>query len=199
MEKRSPAPLHMEIGQAGAWSISKREKAQNRAKTNLDTFFTVFHIKLPFCSPPPGLARYSHGSVQSALSPGPWASCLNPDVSEGCTKCSFSAGSLNTSTWTMFSKFQTMLSHFGLPPLQLFPLEQLSSPKSMDLPALIDEQVQMQRSVLSPKHSQWLTVHKILPLLVNLQFGRLPRLKQIFCHTLKWLFSPSITVVLFAI
>lgn len=51
-----------------------------------------------------------------------------------CTKYSFSTGSLNTSTWTrngMFSRFQTMLSHFGLPPLWLFPLEQLSSPKSI--------------------------------------------------------------------
>lgn len=73
-----------------------------------------------------------------------------------------------------------MLSHFGLPPLQLFPLEQFSSPKSMDLPAPIDQEVQMQLSVLSPKHSQRLTVQKILPLLVNLHFGRLPRLKQIF-------------------
>lgn len=138
MENRSRAPLHTGIGQAGDWSIPKREKIQNRAKTTLHTFFTVLHIKLPFHSPPPGLASYSHGSVRGALSPGPWDFCLNPVVSEGCTKCSLSTGSLNTSTWTMFSRFQTMLSHFGLPPLQLFPLEKLSSPKSMDLPAPTD-------------------------------------------------------------
>lgn len=118
MEKRRRAPFYTRIGQAGDWSIPKREKTQNRARTNLHTFFTVFHIKLPFCSP--ALARYSHGSVQGALSPGPWDFGLNPDVSEGCNKCSFSAGSFNTSTWTTFSRFQTMLSHFSLPPLQLF-------------------------------------------------------------------------------
>lgn len=89
----------------------------------------------------------------------------------------------NTSTQTrngMFSRFQTMLSHFGLPPLWLFPLELLSSPKSIDPHCaswLIGADTVL---CLSPKLPQWLTVHKILPLLVNLPFGRLPRLKQFF-------------------
>ena len=52
------------------------------------------------------------------------------------TKCSFSTCSLNTSTWTgnsMFSRSQTMLIHFGLPSRRLFPLEQLSPPKSIGM------------------------------------------------------------------
>lgn len=92
-----------------------------------------------------------------------------------------------------------MLTHFGLPPFDFFLWSNYLHQSQSALTALIDYRVQMLCSVLSPKHSQWLTVHKILPLLVNLRFGRLPRLKQFFCHTLKWLFSPGITVVLFAI